>query len=134
MKVVLLHWLEFSVVHSCPSFSSLVTLTTAFQMPLCSPYPGPLSILVLNNARIHHNDDILALTDHFGILIEYLPPYSPDLNPIEEAFSQIKHFIWWHKDYYSRTQGNGILYDMYEVLDIVTPDDAKGFIAHARYF
>jgi len=33
------------------------------------------------------------LADRYGIQIEYLPPYSPDLNPIEEAFSKIKHFI-----------------------------------------
>jgi hypothetical protein len=133
-KVALLHWLEFSVVCPPPFFSLLVTLTTAFQMPLCSPYPGPLSVLVLDNARIHHNDEILALADRFGVLIEYLPPYSPDLNPIEEAFSLIKHFLRRHKDYYGRTQGDGIMYDMYEVLDIVTADDAKGFIAHAGYF
>jgi len=112
-----------------------VSLTTAFQMPLCSRYPCPLSVLVLDNAKIHHNDEILALADRFGVLIEYLPPYSPDLNPIEEAFSQIKHFIRRHKDYYNRHQGgDGILYDMYEVLDIVTADDARGFIANAGYF
>jgi transposase len=103
-------------------------------MPLCSPYPGPLSVLVLDNARIHHNDEILTLADRFGVRIEYLPPYSPDLNLIEEAFSQIKHFIRRNKDYYSATQGDGILYDMYEVLDIVTLEDASGYIAHAGYF
>jgi hypothetical protein len=133
-KVALLHWLEFSVVCPPPFFSSLVTLTTAFQMPLCSLYPGPLSILVLDNVRIHHNNEILALTDHFGVLIKYLPPYSPDLNPINEVFSLIKHFLRQHKDYYGRTQGDGIMYNVYKVLDIVTADNVKGFIAHARYF
>jgi transposase len=103
-------------------------------MPLCSTYPGPLSVLVLDNARIHHNNKILALADWFGVRIEYLPPYSPDLNPIKEAFSQIKHFLRRHKDYYSTTQGDGILYNMYEVLDIVTLEDASGYIAHAGYF
>ena len=107
---------------------------TTFQMPMCIAYPGPLSVLVLDNAKIHHNAEILALADHFSVCIEYLPPYSPDLNPIEEAFSQIKYFIRRHKDYYSRTQDDGILYDMYEVLDIVTAEDASRFIAHAGYF
>jgi hypothetical protein len=116
------------------SLFSSITLTTTSQMPLCSAYPGPLSVLVLDNARIHHNDEILALADRFGVRIEYLPPYSPDLNPIEEAFSQIKHFIRRHRDYYDRTQDDGILFDMYEVLDIVTADDASGFITHAGYF
>jgi len=50
-------------------------------------------VLILNNAKIHHGDEILELVDHFGVCIEYLPLYSSDLNLIEEAFSKIKHFI-----------------------------------------
>jgi transposase len=64
----------------------------------------------------------------------YLPPYSPDLNLIEEAFSKIKHFIRRHCDYYSATNGSGIMFDMYEVVDIITPHDAAGYFAHAGYF
>ena len=91
-------------------------------------------MLVLDNARIHHGGELLELADRFGVRIEYLPPYSPDLNPIEEAFAQIKYFLRRHHDYYSATKDDGILFDMYEVLDIVTPDDAQGYIAHAGYF
>jgi transposase len=69
-----------------------------------------------------------------GVRIEYLPPYSPDLNPIEEAFSKIKHFIRRHNTYYNMTTGDGILFDMYEVLDIITPEDADGYFIHAGYF
>jgi transposase len=75
------------------------------------------------------------LTGHLsGVRIEYLPPYSPDLNPIEEAFSKIKHFLRRHHSYYSETTGNGIIFDMYEVLDIITPEDAEGYFIHAGYF
>jgi hypothetical protein len=35
-------------------------------MPLCSAYPGPLSVLVMDNARIHHGEEILELADRFG--------------------------------------------------------------------
>jgi DDE superfamily endonuclease len=69
-----------------------------------------------------------------GVRIEYLPPYSPDLNPIEEAFSKIKHFIRCHQEYYTATEGDGIIFDMLEVLDIITPNDAAGYFAHAGYF
>jgi transposase len=108
----------------------------------------------MDNAKIHHGDTILELADRFGILcnisalfliylmvfictgvrIEYLPPYSPDLNPIEEAFSKIKHFIRRHNAYYNTTTGDGILFDMYEVMDIITPDDSDGYFIHAGYF
>jgi transposase len=74
------------------------------------------------------------LTLRLDIRIEYLPPYSPDLNPIEEAFSKIKHWIRRHRDFYSKTTDDGILYDMYEVLDIITPNDTEGYFMHAGYF
>ncbi|KZP02957.1 hypothetical protein FIBSPDRAFT_769665, partial [Athelia psychrophila] len=67
------------------------------------------------------------------IRIVYLPPYSPDLNPIEEAFSKIKHYLRRHNNYYNATEGDGILYDMYEILDIITPSDAEGYFIHADY-
>jgi transposase len=68
------------------------------------------------------------------VQIEYLPHYSSNLNPIEEAFSKIKHWIHCHQDYYSKITNDGILYDMYEVLDIITPDDAEGYFMPAGHF
>ena len=68
-----------------------------------------------------------------GVRIEYLPPYSPDLNPIEEVFSKIKHFLRRYEAYYLSTTDDGILYDMYEIFDIITPDDAAGYFSHAGY-
>ena len=71
---------------------------------------------------------------HFGVHIEYLPAYSLDLNPIEEAFSKVKHFLRQNQDYYAQRMGDCILFDMYEVLDVITSDDAEGYFAHAGYF
>jgi hypothetical protein len=49
-------------------------------MPLCSAYPGPLSVLVMDNAHIHHGDGILELADRFGEftqVIIYYVSYMP---------------------------------------------------------
>jgi len=62
----------------------------------------------------------------------FLPPYSPDLNPIKEAFSKIKAWICCNSDVFS--PGNRILFDMHEALDIITPDDAMGYFYHVGYF
>lgn len=70
---------------------------------------------------------------NLGVRVEYLPPYSPNLNPIEECFSKIKHFLRRHCDYYSQTTGDGILFDMFEVTEIITPTDAAGYFWHAGY-
>lgn len=81
------------------------------QIPLTNPYPGPCSVLVLDNCCIHHAEEIwhliedeahmlisLLFNSHFSsVVIEcklvFLPPYSPDYNPIEQAFSSIKAFL-----------------------------------------
>ena len=67
-----------------------------------------------------------------GVRLIYLPPYSSDLNPIEEAFLKIKGWIRRSNDVFST--GDGILYDMREVMDIITAEDAEGYIWHAGYF
>ena len=94
---------------------------------------------MLDNAKIYHGDEIYMyeLAHRFTVRIKYLPPYSPDLNPIEEAFSKIKHFLRRHHEYYyteAGDVGHDLIYDMYEVLDIVTADDAAGYFAYAGYF
>ncbi|KAJ3523244.1 hypothetical protein NMY22_g11530 [Coprinellus aureogranulatus] len=101
-------------------------------MPLCTPYPGPLSVLVMDNARIHHDQAILELAEQHGVRIEYLPAYSPDLNPIEEAFSKVKAFIRRHEDLFTK-EGNGMVYDLMEVMEIVTEHDALGYFMHSGY-
>jgi hypothetical protein len=69
-----------------------------------------------------------------GVRIEYLPPYSPDLNPIEEAFSQIKSFIRRNNDIFLSGSTQDIMFDMYQAVDIVTDVDAMGYFIHAGYF
>ena len=56
------------------------------------PFDGtnPHSVVVLDNCSIHHCADVEATLRDIGVLVHYLPPYSPDLNPIEEAFSEVK--------------------------------------------
>jgi transposase len=48
------------------------------------------SVLVLDNAAFHKRADTQALIHEAGFLLEYLPPYSPDLNPIEHKWAHAK--------------------------------------------
>ena len=102
-----------------------------------SPYPGRVSVLVMDNACIHHGAEILELAGRFGVHIEiiwmialiftsgvciiFLPPYSPNLNPIEETISKIKAWICHNYDLFS--PGDGILFDVKVVMDVIMPDD-----------
>ena len=61
------------------------------------PYPGPRSVLILDNASIHKNDRLRELCEEHGVLLKFLPPYSPDYNPIEATFHDLK--AWIRKNY-----------------------------------
>jgi len=51
------------------------------------------SVLVLDNARIHHGGQIETLVQGAGCSLLYLPPYSPDFSPIELAWSWLKNRV-----------------------------------------
>ena len=64
-------------------------------LPLLMLFNGknPHSVVIMDNASIHHVDGIMDLIAGVGALLIFLPPYSPDYNPIEEAFSKVKTLI-----------------------------------------
>jgi transposase len=50
-------------------------------------------VLVMDNASFHRTKQIKRMCADAGVKLMYLPPYSPDLNPIEEFFAELKAFI-----------------------------------------
>ena len=65
----------------------------AFLQDGLLPLLEPGSVLVLDNASIHRGGAIQELVEAAGCLLLYLPPYSPDLNPIEPGWGWIKHRV-----------------------------------------
>jgi len=57
------------------------------------PRLEPGAVLVLDNARSHHGGAIDKIVQAAGCCVLYLPPYSPDFNPIELAWAWIKRFV-----------------------------------------
>lgn len=59
------------------------------------PQLEPGSIIIMDNASIHRNlnEDVTAALRIKDMRIEYLPPYSPDFNPIENTFHVLKDWI-----------------------------------------
>jgi transposase len=62
-------------------------------LPHCGRWPEPKSVLIMDNASFHHTERIEQMCYKVGVKLMYLPPYSPDLNPIEEFFAELKTFI-----------------------------------------
>ena len=65
-------------------------------LPLCNPFPGPRSVIILDNAGIHTDPELERIVEAEGCLLRYLPAYSPDLNPEELTFSVLKGWMKRH--------------------------------------
>lgn len=51
---------------------------------------GKIIVLVLDNSRAHHSNKTITKSRELGIILVFLPPYSPDLNPVEYIWKTIK--------------------------------------------
>ena len=58
--------------------------------PLCGQWPEPNSILIMDDASIHHSARVKRKCQDPGVILIYLPPYSLDFNPIEEFFAELR--------------------------------------------
>ena len=82
-------------------------------IPNMQPFPGELSILIMDNCSIHHVQEVKDILEAAGILLIFLPPYSPDYNPAEELYkivfySYIKYYLKDHDDLIQNTSINSL--------------------------
>ena len=103
-------------------------------LPIMQPFNGtnPRSILVLDNASIHHVNEVIGLVNRRGVMIRYMPAYSPDFMPLEEVFSKVKYFLKRAEVVYTSTDNPSLLLTM--AFASVTHDDCLGYIHHAGYY
>ena len=94
-------------------------------IPITNPFPGTRSVLVFDNARTHNKFAIYALCQANGVIALFLPPYSPDFNPIEKAFNQSRNLM--HKRYGNHPGGRSLWSMFDDSLRIITPEHACNF-------
>lgn len=99
----------------------------------CGKWPEPKSVLVMNNASFHHSQPLEDMCANAGVILVYLPPYSPDLNPIEEFFAELKAFIKRNWDFYEEDTSQGFGAFLEWCVDAVGQKEqsAKGHFRHA---
>ncbi len=90
--------------------------------------PGQ-EIVVMDNLGAHRPKRVRDLIEGRGCELIYLPPYSPDLNPIEEALSKVKHIL---RKIGARTK-EVLIEAMGEALAAVSAEDVRGFFDHCGY-
>jgi transposase len=86
-------------------------------------------VVVMDNLSSHRGKRVRELIEGKGCELLYLPPYSPDLNPIEEAFAKLKALL---RKAGARTR-EALTEAMSWALEAVTAKDAHGFFEHRGY-
>ena len=93
------------------------------------PSLSPGDIVVIDNLPAHKVKGVRSAIEASGATLLYLPPYSPDLNPIEMAFAKLKALL---RKAAARTRDS--LWDaIAKVLAAFTPDECANYLAHSGY-
>jgi transposase len=104
-------------------------LFEAYIEQIFAPTLHPGETVIMDNLSIHKKQKVRDLIEAKGGQVLFLPPYSPDFSPIEEAFSKIKSVL--------RRIGARTREDLQEALEqacaTITSSDAKGWFRHCGY-
>jgi transposase len=93
------------------------------------PALWPGQVVVMDNLAPHKVPEVARLVGSAGARVWLLPPYSPDFNPIEQAFSKVKAAL----RKLARRTVDGLFDGIGEALSSVTPADAVAYIRHSGY-
>ena len=88
-------------------------------------------IIIMDNAAIHHNLEIDEILAERGIQIKYLPPYSPDLNPIENTFHTLKE--WLRRHWNEAGAFNDFEEFLTYALKVCVGSDCRGYFRNCGY-
>jgi transposase len=94
-----------------------------------APVLQPDDVVILDNLSTHKVAGVQATIEATGARLEYLPPYSPDFNPIENLWSKVKQGM---KSRNPRTAGQ-LFKAAGAAFETITPTDCRGFFLHAGY-
>lgn len=113
------------------AFAGNVTLGSfiAYVMEDLLPCLLPGTVIVMDRLAAHCNEQVRYAIERAGCTLRLLPPYSPELNPIEEAWSKLKHFL---RKLGARSR-DALLSGVVTLIDRITAKDARGWIAHSGY-
>ena len=101
----------------------------AYVERVLAPSLSPGRVVVLDNLGAHRGRRVRELVEARGCELLFLPPYSPDFSPIEEAFSKVRALLRKAK---ARERG-ALVGAIGRALSAVTAEDARGFFGHCGY-
>lgn len=96
---------------------------------MLAPALQPGDIVVMDNLPAHKVAGVRATIEARGAELRHLPPYSPDLNPIEQAFAKLKALL---RKAAERTV-DGLWTAIGQLLDLFPPAECANYLAHSGY-
>jgi transposase len=130
-NVTLLASMSASGMGSCLAVEGATTrgVFEAYLERVLAPTLRPGQVVVMDNLSAHKGGRVREIVEGRGCELLYLPPYSPDLNPIEGAFAKIKGCL---RAAAARSR-EALVEAMGVALDAVTAGDARGFFGSCGY-
>jgi transposase len=104
-------------------------LFVAYVGQILVPTLKPGDVVVMDNLPSHKRARVRELIEGAGGTLRYLPPYSPDLNPIEQAFAKLKALL---RKAQERTV-DGLWSFLGRALDLFAPEECRNYIRHCGY-
>jgi transposase len=101
----------------------------AYVQQQLAPALEPGDVVVMDNLAAHKVKGVRQAIEAVGARIVYLPPYSPDFNPIEQAFAKLK---WLLRSAAQRTV-EGLEQAIADALERFSPDECRNYFRHAGY-
>lgn len=101
----------------------------AYIEQVLRPNLRPGQIVVMDNLSCHKRAQVAEILEAAGCRLMYLPPYSPDLNPIEQAFAKLKSLLRRQEE---RTVA-GLEQFLGEAMDLFSADECRNYFRHSGY-
>ena len=92
---------------------------------------NPHIVVIMDNCIIHHGYEVVKMINEMGALVDFLPPYSPDYVPVEEAFSKVKSQL---KTIESEAQVLDLETLLLAAFSSITPEDCQQWIKNAGIY
>lgn len=109
--------------------STTTQVFRAYTEQVLCPIIQPGDIVVMDNLSVHKDKQARELIESVGAKIVFTPPYSPDLNPIEECWSKLKSVL---RKMRARTR-DALDRAVVKAMELITPVDSIGWMEHAGY-
>ena len=101
----------------------------AYVEQVLAPTLRPGDVVVLDNLVMHKQPEVQAAIERVGARLRFLPPYSPDFNPIEQAFAKLKALLR-----AARPRNFDQVVELVAIaLALFTPRECQNFVQHCGY-